>query len=108
MSTLLACCSGGGSISVLKVIVCLWVYPIAGLEHWTGLLDSAVRMHVTFLWLYSTGACICLLLCVLAGLCQIEVLGSNKHVGLAKEKGENGESKSRSVFNTSGLISLCT
>ena len=45
---------------------------------------------------------------MLAGLCQIEVLGSNKHVGLAKEKGENGESKSPSVFNASGLISLCT
>ena len=91
------------------------MYPIAGLEHWTGLLDWTTGLsctHARYLfdntWLYSTGACICLLLCVLAGLCQIEVLGSNKHVGLAKEKGENGESKSRSVFNASGLISLCT
>ena len=34
-----------------------------------------------------TSACIslCLLLCMLAGSCQIEVLGSNKQVGLARE-----------------------
>ena len=40
-----------------------WVYPIAGLEHWTGtrldywtgLLDSAVRMRVTFLVVVQYG-----------------------------------------------------
>ena len=64
------------------------VYPIAGLEHWTGLLDwtTGLMYACAVPKIYTCIVrLIIALLCVLAGSCQIEVLGSNKQVGLARE-----------------------
>ena len=99
-------------------IICdVRVYPIAGLEHWTGLLDWTTGLSCAALY-----ACaVRLMQHVVVQLCNdgrmhlsacwldLEVLGSNKHVGLAREARVKMAKVNLRVYLTlPGLISLYT